>query len=181
MSEFRQLKRWVRKSPGVSRLARGTAARLRRSAAIRSAVKRIYAIDTASPAPVDVTAGRVLGGTGTESLPVTLVVVLGADGETIEATAGEVMRLQLMTAGFRPVFVTDRPVFAAFRRYGYPAELIVAEGEWDAAGYAGTWDEYARRRIGLLFETYRATASVTVGPAGLDRPARLLLNSLRPM
>lgn len=167
--------------PGAGIARRRVVSWLRRSTTVRSLVKRVFAIDITASLPLDVTAGRVLGGVGTELLPVTLVVIVGADARTITATVDEVARIQLMMAGFRPVIVADVPAFAAARRYGYPFELLVPEFEWDAAEHETTWDEYVRRRIGLHFATYRATASITLGPDGLDHTSRLVLGSLRPV
>lgn len=171
-------RQWLKQVPGVRPMRRRLLRALRGSAAMRSLVRQVYAVDTASPVPVDVAPGNVLGGVGTEALPVVLVVMIGADAETVEATVDEVARLQLLGAGFRPVFVTDTPAFAATRQYGYPAELL--SGPPEPNGPDGLWAEYARERLALLFSTYRATASVTLGPGGLDEPARLVLSSLRP-
>lgn len=179
-SRGRRLRQWARQLPGMQRARRWIARRLRSSDAARSLVKRVYALDAGSPVPLDVAPGRVLGGVGTESLPVTLVVILGADADTIGGTVDEIARLQLMSAGFRPVVVTDRPAFATIRRYGYPAELLLPRDEWDVDVHGVSWEAYARRRIALLFATYRASASVNLGPGGLDDAARLLLGSLRP-
>lgn len=180
MKRGRRIRQWARQVPGLRRVRRWVAQRLRSSEAVRSQVRRVYAVDTTSPVPLDVAPGRVLGGVGTESLPVTLVVIVGADSSTIIHTVDELARLQLMSAGFRPVIVTDRPAFGPIRRYGYPAELLLPPDQWDASDSGVTWGEYARRRIALLLATYRATATVPLGPAGLDERARLLLGSLRP-
>jgi len=153
---------------------------LRRSTKVRSLVKRIFAIDTAAQVPLDVTAGRVLGGVGTELLPVVLVVMIDAETETIARTVDEIAQIQIMSAGFRPVLVFDGPAFAAARRYGYPVELLLPRADWDAADLGVSWEEYVRRRLALLFATYRASASITVRPDGLDSSTRLLLGSLRP-
>lgn len=168
-------KQRIRQLPGIGVVRRKLPPLLRRNRALRAMARRLYAIDAAAPVPSDVTAGKLLNGVGTESLPVVLVVTLGADREALVDVVDEVARLQLMTAGFRPVFVTDVPAFAVFRRYGYPAELLLPAEPWDGPG---TWEEYARRVVGLMFDGYRATASISVGPGGLDAAGRLILGSL---
>lgn len=168
-------KQVIRRLPGAERARRNVPQLLRRNKALRSMARRLYAIDAAAPVPSDVAAGKLLDGVGTESLPVVLVVTLGADSGTIEEMVDEVARLQVLTAGFRPVFVTDLPAFETFRRYGYPAELLLPADGWQGQG---SWEEYARRLIGLMFDGYRATASVTVGPEGLDPAGRAVLGSL---
>lgn len=176
----RRFKQWVKRVPGVQPARRRVLRTVRTSTAMRTLVRNVFAVDTTSPVPLDVAPGTVLGGVGTESLPVVLVVMLGADPDRVEATVDEVARLQLLGAGFRPVFVTDTAAFGPMRRYGYPVELLVDPVGWESNGEDASWDEYARPRIALLFATYRATASVTLGPDGLDAPARLVLSSLRP-
>lgn len=167
----------IRRIPGARR-ARALVPRLfRRSRALRAIVRRIYAVDGSLRVPVDVGAGRLLVGIGTESLPVVVVVIIGADARTIERTIDEVARLQVVTAGFRPVIVADRPAFVAARKYGYPTELLVSAEDWRDSHLS--WEEYARRIIGLIFEGYRATASVAVGADGLNPAARVVLGSLR--
>ena len=165
----------IRQLPGVAAARRRVPPMLRRNKALRLIARRLYAIDATAPVPSDVAAGRLLDGMGTERLPVVLVVMFGTGRDTIEEVADEVGRLQVATAGFRPVFVTDVPAFGTFRRYGYPAELLLPADEWHNKQ---TWNEYARRLVGLMFDAYRATAAVTVGPEGLDEAARVVLGSL---
>lgn len=174
-----RLRQRLSRIPGVRRAYRWGVHRVRHSSGARAAVKRVFAMDTTASVPLDVAPGNLLARVGTESLPVTLVIIIGADAETIERTVDEIAELQVVSAGFRPVIVTDRPVFRAMRRYGYPAELLVPEEDWNADDQGLTWHEYARARIALLFSTYRASASLSVGPEGLDAAARLLLSSLR--
>jgi len=173
-----RLKRRVRQLPGASIAQARLPNLLRRNRAFRALVRRVYAIDGSTRVPVDVAAGRVLDGVGTENLPVVLVVVLGAERPTIDRTVDDVARLQLMTAAFRPVFVIDTPAFASMRKYGFPAEVLIPASQWSDAEY--TWEEYARRLLALMLDGYSATASVTVGPQGLDTAARVLLGSLHP-
>lgn len=165
----------IRQLPGVAAARRRLPPLLRRNKALRLMARRLYGIDATAPVPSDVAAGRLVDGMGTERLPVVLVVIFGTDSETIEHVADEVARLQVATAGFRPVFVTDVPAFGAFRRYGYPAELLLPAHGWQGKQ---TWNEYARRLVGLMFDAYRATAAVTIGPECLDEAARVVLGSL---
>lgn len=176
-----RVKQWARRVPAI-RVARHALVReVRRSKSMRALATRVFAVGEPTTAPPDVASGRVLGGVGTESLPVVLVVALGAETEMVSDSVDEVARIQLLSAGFRPVIVTDTPAFSAARRYGYPAEMLVDRKSWVSGDYGDrTWEEYARERLALLFATYRATASVTVRPTGLDDSARVVLNALRP-
>ena len=45
-------------------------------------------------------------------------------GEVVDAVIDDVAEIQLMGAGFRPLFLLDTPAFARARSYGYLAELV---------------------------------------------------------
>lgn len=175
-----RLKQTVKQIPGVGPARRRVLAAARGSGPLRELVRRIYHVDQGVPTPLDITSGSLVTGIGTERLPVTLVLVLGADEHRFEQVVTEVARLQRVTAGFRPVLVADSPRFSAVRRYGYPLELLVPEADFDPVVHGRTWREYARARIALLLDSYRATVTVTAGPDGLDEESRLLLSALRP-
>lgn len=174
-----RVKQTVKQIPGVGPARRRVLAAARGSSTLRELVRRLYHVDQGVPTPMDITAGTLVEGVGTETLPVTLVVVLGADEQGFERTVAEVARLQRVTAGFRPVLVTDHPGFPVVRRYGYPLELLVREQDFEPVVQGRTWEEYARARLALLLSSYRATVTVAVGPDGLDDPSRLLLSALR--
>lgn len=167
----------ARRLPLVLSVRRRLVMLARNSTTLRRAAQLIFAVDSSATAPPDVAPGRVVGGVGTESLPVVLVVVIGADAATLNSVVDETARLQISTAGFRPVIVSDADALAHIRQYGYPAELLISRSEWSGPP---SWDEYARERLALLFATYRASAAVTVGADGLDDASRLVLSSLRP-
>lgn len=173
-------KQAVKAIPGVGPARRRVLAAVRGNDVLRHLVRRIYHVDQNVPTPLDITPGTLVEGVGTETLPVTLVLVLGADGPAFGRIATEVAQLQRVTAGFRPVLVTDVPGFAVARRYGYPLELLVPEADFDPVVQGRTWAEYARARIALLLSSYRATVTVTAGPDGLGEESRLLLSALRP-
>lgn len=163
--------------PGVMSARRRLVMRARNSVKLRRLAQRVFAVDGAASAPPDVAPGQVIGGVGTESLPVVLVVVIGADAATLESVVDETARLQIVGAGFRPVIVSDADALAHIRRYGYPSELLVSRSSWSGPP---TWDEYVRERLALLFAAYRANAAVTIGPGGFDDASRSVLSSLRP-
>jgi hypothetical protein len=134
--------------------------------------------------PVDVAPGRLLAGIGVEQLPVVLVSLVGlADdvaenavrGKVIDAVIDEVAELQLLGAGFRPVFLLDTPAFSRVRSYGYAVELVTAAATW--SGEPADWSEYIGARVTSMMRTYGISAVVTVGPRGLDNVIRGLLRS----
>lgn len=173
--KVRKAGRYVRRLPGYRYARRAILPRIRQSPSARSLVKRVFDVDGTQTAPLDVAAGTVIGGVGTERLPVVVVLMLGVPAERVEPVADEIARLQLLTAGFRPVLVMDTPQFGAARRYGYPAELLIHRDAWTDGHQP--WDEYVRFRLGRIIGTYRSSATVTVGPEGLDDTNRLVLLS----
>lgn len=174
----RRVMRHVRRIPGYRYARRTVVPRIRDSATARAVVHRLFAVDSKQHTPLDVTAGRLLAGVGTERLPVVLVLLLGLPAGRVREVVDEVAELQVLTAGFRPVIVMDVPELAAARAYGFPAELLLPEDGWPHP--AQPWDDYVRTTLGALFATYRSAASVIVGPDGLGRAERLLLASLAP-
>ncbi|NED97159.1 hypothetical protein G1H11_17815 [Phytoactinopolyspora alkaliphila] len=171
----RKAGRYVRRLPGYRYARRAILPRIRQSPSARSLVKRVFDVDGSQVAPLDVAPGNLIGGVGTERLPVAVILLLGVPADRIEPIVDDVAQLQLLTAAFRPVIVLDTPQFAAVRRYGYPAELITAEHAW--ADEHQPWDEYARLRLGKIIATYRSSATITVGGEGLGHTDRLLLSS----
>lgn len=152
----------------------------RANTAVQAVARRMLATSPHHVTPRDVAAGNVVSG-AVNTLPVALVIMLGAEADTVASTVDRVAEVQRQTIGFRPVFVFDVPALAAPRRYRYPAELLVGEADWNQADQGGvSWTDYVTDRLGLIFETYGATASVTIGAEGMDEVARLTLTSLGP-
>lgn len=153
---------------------------MRDSPAVQSVLRQLQKDAWSVSVPPDVAGGNVLVDADTSTLPVVLVVVIGAPPATIDKTVEQVAVLQRETAGFRPVFVTDTPALRLARRYHYPAEMLVGRCIWRQAEHNDVpWEDYARKRIGLMLAAYGTSASVTLGPAGLDDAARVVLRSLR--
>ncbi|NEE04099.1 hypothetical protein [Phytoactinopolyspora halotolerans] len=174
----RKAGRYVRRLPGYRYARRALLPRIRQSSSARSLVKRVFDVDAAQTAPLDVAPGNVLGGVGTERLPVVVVLMLDVPAERIGPIVDEIARLQLLTAGFRPVLVLDRPQLSAVRRYAYPSELLISRDHW--ADEYQSWTEYAQQRLGRIITTYRSSATVVVGPEGLDEANRMILSSCAP-
>jgi len=134
--------------------------------------------------PLELAAGRLLGGVGTERLPVVLLSLVGlADGNgknpavdgTVDAVIDDVAELQLLGAGFRPVFLLDALLFSRARSYGYVVELVTARTAWP--GEPADWSEYLAARVASMTNTYGVSAVITVGPDGLDDVGRAVLRS----
>jgi hypothetical protein len=177
--------RLARRMPGYRWVRRRAVPRIRQSAAARALAHRMFPSQSngAGP-PDDVAPGRLLAGIGVEQLPVVLVslVGLGEDvaenavrGKVIDSVVDEVAELQLLGAGFRPVFLLDTPAFSGVRSYGYAVELVSAAAA--GSGEPADWPEYIGARIASMMRTYGISAVVTVGPHGLDNVARGLLRS----
>jgi len=173
---LRRAARTARRIPGYRYLRRVVVPRLRRSPAARALAYRIFAVEsgrrTSAGGWSDVTAGNLLGGIGLERLPVVLLVLIGTPTDRIAQIVEEVATMQVLGAGFRPIFVIDSPTFAPIRRFGYLAELITPRDSWTAAE---PWLAYAGRRLGSMVSLYGVRAVLTVGPDGLDDGDRATL------
>lgn len=165
--------RRVRRLPGAERIAGAVAQRLRGNELARKAFGRVFGLGTGTGGPVFLDGGELLGGEGIEDVPVALVVTIGADDlpAVVEAVAQE----QVLTAGFRPVFVIDSDDLAAPRRLGYPVEHVVPRQEW--VGDELSWREYLGRRLGELRKFYRAAVVVEVH--GTDDLGLTMLGGIR--
>jgi len=138
----------------------------------------------ASDPPADVAAGRLLAGLGIERLPVILLDLVGladdlddrvASAELVDDVIDEVAELQLLGAGFRPVFLLDVPTFNRARSYGYVVELLTPRTAWSED--LPDWSEYVAARVASMTAFYGVSAVITVGPRGLGDVARGVLRS----
>ena len=177
--------RLARRMPGYRWVRRRAVPRIQRSPAARAIAHRILPSQPpGSGPPADVAPGRLLAGVGVDQLPVILVNLLGLPGRTadsvamskiIDSVVEEVAEMQLLGAGFRPVFLLDTPAFGRARSYGYPVELVTPCAAW--SGEPVDWPEYIGARVASMMRTYGISAVVTVGPDGLDDVGRGLLRS----
>ena len=178
--------RLARRMPGYRWVRRRAVPRIRRSAAAQALAHRMF--PTESPRgegpPADVAAGRLLAGLGTEQLPVILLSLVGltdgtadnaASSNLVDAVIDEVAEMQLLGAGFRPVFLLDTPAFGRARSYGYVAELVTPRTVW--VGEPVEWSEYVAARVTSMTTAYGVSTMITVGPGGLDEVARGVLRS----
>lgn len=120
--------------------------------------------------------GRLLTGRGAEILPVAVISLLGVPGGAVDDIVDDIARLQVVTAGFRPIFVLDGPYLGSPRRYGYVAEMVVSAADWSFADQ--DWEEYAAARMAAITATYGAQLTLAVPVTGLDLGATVVLRSL---
>ena len=178
----------ARQMPGYRWVHRRAVPRIRRSTVARALAYRLFAVGSRGSAghtaPPDLAGGRLLAGIGTERLPVILVSLVGLTNGTdtdtsrvkvVEAVIDEVAEIQLLGAGFRPVFLLDMPAFSRARSYGYLVELVTPRTAW--SGESADWSDYVAARIASMKKAYGVSAMITVGPDGLDDAARGLLRS----
>jgi hypothetical protein len=86
-----------------------------------------------------------------------------------------VAEMQLLGAGFRPVFLLDTPAFGRARSYGYVAELVTPRTAWSAE--SADWSEYVAARIASMRTNFGVSAVITIAPDGLDDVTRGVLRS----
>ena len=84
-------------------------------------------------------------------------------------------QLQLLGAGFRPVFLLDVPAFNRARSYGYLVEFVTPRTAWSAE--LPDWSEYIAARVASMTKLYGVSAMISVGPRGLGDVARGVLRS----
>ena len=176
----------ARRVPGYRWVRRRAVPRIRRSAAARALATRIFPVERRGPSRsrADVAPGRLLAGLGIERLPVVLVSLVGltdgigeraAIGEVVDGVIDDVAEMQLLGAGFRPVFLLDTPAFNRARSYGYPVELVTPHSRW--SGEVADWSKYVAARVASMTTTYGISSVIMVGPDGLDDVARGVLLS----
>jgi hypothetical protein len=179
----------ARQMPGYHWVRRRAVPRIRRSTVARILAYRLFAVGSRgsaghATAPPGLAAGRLLAGLGTERLPVILLSLVGLTNGTgsntssvkvVEAVIDEVAEIQLLGAGFRPVFLLDMPAFSRARSYGYLVELVTPRTAW--SGESADWSDYVGARIASMKNAYGVSATVTVGPDGLDDAAQGVLRS----
>jgi hypothetical protein len=178
--------RLARRMPGYHWVRRRTVPRIRRNGAARALAYRLFAAGPTAyvKAPPELAAGRLLAGMGTEHLPVILLSLVGltngmdtngSSGRVVEAVIDEIAEIQLLGAGFRPVFLLDTPAFSRARSYGYLVELVTPRTAW--SGESADWSDYVAARVASMAKTYGISAMITVGPDGLNDAARGVLRS----
>jgi len=163
------LARAGRKVPGVPAARRMVVPRLRDNDLLRRLARRLWMTEAGTDGRgADLTAGKLLGGVGLDTLPVLLVDLTRVPADRLEAVVDELAEIQLITAAFRPVLLLDTPAFAVARRYGYPPELVPRSAtEADRIAY---WKRLRR--------TYGTALRCTVGVEGLTPDERVFLFSL---
>jgi hypothetical protein len=175
--------------PGYHWVRRRAVPRIRRSGTARALAYRLVAAESRGlaghvEAPLELAAGRLLAGIGIERLPVIVLSLVGladevadsdALGEIVDAVIDEVAELQLLGAGFRPIFLLDTPAFGRARSYGYLVELVTSRTAW--CGEAADWQEYIAARVASMAMNYQIAALITIGARGLDDVARATLES----
>lgn len=186
---LRKVARLVRRIPGYRMVRRRAVPWIRKSATVRAIANRLFAMESGwSAAPVEpsleLSAGRLLGGVGTDRLPVILLSLVGlADGDgwnrpigdVVDGVIDDVAEMQLLGAGFRPVFLLDTPAFGRARSYGYVAELVTPRTAWSAE--SADWSEYVGARIASMRTNFGVSAVITIAPDGLDDVTRGVLRS----
>lgn len=181
--------RLARRMPGYHWVRRRAVPRIRRSGTARALAYRLVAAGWGwsaahVEAPLELAAGRLLAGLGTERLPVILLSLIGltngigtnaSNGQVVDAVIDEVAEIQLLGAGFRPVFLLDVPAFSRARSYGYLVELVTPRTAW--SWESADWSDYVAARVASITRAYGVSAMIAVGADGLDDAARGVLQS----
>ncbi len=171
-----RLLRYTKKLPGYRRARRRVQRSLRTNVLARRVVRRIASLGglpvSTHPRQTDTRGlayppvGRLLQGRARAPLPTLIVSLVDVPEERLPEVVREVASWQVLTAGFRPVFLLGTPVLAVVRAYGYGVEIVP-----DAASWGLSHEESAERlhsRVGSMTEIYRASGLLEVGSEGLS-------------
>lgn len=179
LDPLRRGARLVRRVPGYRRLRRTLVPKLRRNRTLRTVAHRIWAVrrtDRRHRVPSsDLTAGSLLGGVGTENLPVVGIIAFEQSVQALGGLVDVVAEEQLLSAAFRPLFVLDQPAFATTRTYGFPTELVRPAPE---TGAEGEWGDYLQRRLASIQDTFGVSTWIRVPAEGVDTVLLAQLRSL---
>lgn len=181
-----QLARWAKHAPGYRWALDTVLPRIRGSAVLTDLAWRVFAPrHGAGNVDVALLPDRHVHGADVRWLPVVGILATGLTDEQATGLLDEVAELQERTRSFRPVFVLDRPVFAAARAHGYVVEHVIPEGTWTEGAFgADRWEDYLARRLGSVVDHYQlwhlARVAAPEGDArpGLDRVDEALLHAL---
>ena len=172
-----RLARWARSAPGYRWALTEVLPRVRSSATLSYLAWPVFAPrHTAGNVDVPLHGGVHLTGPDVSRVPVVGVVALGLDEEALAALMDGVARLQRQLASFRPVFVVDRPVFAAARRHGYVLDVVVPRVEWP--GDEGPYLVHVAARMAALRDHYQAWHLIRAEGPDLDPLDEALLAHL---
>lgn len=181
-----ELARWAKRTPGYRFALEQVLPRVRRNAVLTDLAWRVFAPrHGAGNVDVALLPDRQLSGPDVGRLPVVGVLATGLDDARAEQLIADLAALQRETGSFRPVFVLDRPVFAAGRGLGYVVEHVVPEREWASGAFGEVpWPDYLARRLGSVIDHYqlwhlvRAQVPQDGGRASLARVDEALLRVL---
>lgn len=188
-----QLARWVRRAPGARFAVQEVLPRIRRNAVLTDLAWRVFAPrHGAGNVEVALLPDRHVRGPDVGLLPVVGVLATGLSDEQALALLDHVAELQEQTQAFRPVFLLDRPVFAAARAHGYVVEHLVPEATWASGGHTADpgardgWVDYVAARLGSVTDHYqlwhlarvRPPAEAGDGIPRLERVDEALLRAL---
>jgi hypothetical protein len=91
-------------APGYRYLRRTVLPKLRESRRVNQMAERVFDLDAEQAIPLDFTGAPLVGGVGQARRPVVVVIMLGIEADDVRPAVDKIARLQLLTAGFRPVF-----------------------------------------------------------------------------
>lgn len=173
--------RWVKRAPGYRLALEEVLPRVRRNATLSDLAWRVFAPrHGAGQVDVPLRSGRAVTGPDVSRLPVVGVLATGLDQAAAERLVEDVCALQADVRSFRPLFVLDRPVFAATRRHDVALELLVPAAVFARGthGEAQGWDDYVARRVAGLIDHYQLWHLARAGAAGLEPADERLLRAV---
>lgn len=161
----------LRRAPGYRLALEEVLPRVRRSPTLTDLAWRVFAPrHGAGHVDVPLRGGRHVTGPDVSRLPVVGVLATGLEEAEAEGLIERVAALQAELATFRPLFVLDRPVFAAARRHDVVLELLVPRAAFAGGGHGGPagWEDHVARRVAGIVDHYQLWHLARAGADGLD-------------
>ena len=102
--------------------------------------------------------GSILSNDNAQLLPIVLFDATGL--KDIANYVDKVAQLQLVTFGFKPMFITDQTDFSMFRKYGYYFEYIPDINSWKLTSSSRSYEDFVRIRKNKIVTTHRPINSL---------------------
>jgi hypothetical protein len=110
--------------------------------------------------------------------PMIVIVAVGLDEETVRSSLRLLADIQLATASFRPLVISDMSTLEPARELGWSSERILSGPEYALTTGRSDWSTYLGARVSDVVDSYGATAVLPVpasGFAAADRESLLTL------
>lgn len=168
--------RWVKRTPGYGLLINEVLPRVRRDPLLSDLAHRVFAPRSGvGQVDVPLLAGRHLTGPDVDLLPVIALVAIGLPRAQVEDLIDAVASLQQQHPTFRPLLISDQPVFSRTRAHAYPFEHVLPE---ESFARPEEWLGYLAERLIAIVDDYQVWHLSQVQGGTLDLMTVALIRHL---